>query len=81
MLPGLTVEPGLPSGAVTIPIVEDLARVINLAWSAERTRSFALDRLIETTESVVSTIGWCHGVDRFGETGRSAVSKAVRFDG
>ncbi len=56
VLPGLTVEPGLPNGAVMIPIVEDLARVINLAWSAERTRSFALDRFIETARRVVPRI-------------------------
>ena len=56
VLPGLTVEPGLPNGAVMIPIVEDLARVINLAWSSERTRSFALDRFIETARKVVPQI-------------------------
>lgn len=56
VLPGLTVEPGLPNGAVMIPIVEDLARVINLAWSAERTGSFALQRFIETARKVVSRI-------------------------
>ena len=56
VLPGLTVEPGLPNGAIMIPIEEDLSRVINLTWSAERTRSFALDRFIETTKNVVATI-------------------------
>ena len=56
VLPGLTVEPGLPNGAVMIPILEDLARVINLAWSAERTRSFALERFIETARRVVPKI-------------------------
>ena len=56
VLPGLTVEPGLPNGAVMIPIVEDLARVIYLAWSATRTRSFALDRFIETARKVVPRI-------------------------
>lgn len=56
VLPGLTVEPGLPNGAVMIRIEEDLARTINLTWSAERTRSFALDRFIETTKRVVARI-------------------------
>lgn len=56
VLPGLTVEPGLPNGAVMIPIEEDLSRIINLTWSAERTRSFALDRFIETTRIVVAKI-------------------------
>ncbi len=56
VLPGLTVEPGLPNGGVMIPIDENLARVITLSWSAERTRSFALDRFIETTKTVVARI-------------------------
>ena len=70
VLPGLTVEPGLPNGAVMIPIVEDLARVINLAWSAERTRSFALERFIETARSVVPRIALEHSANRSGGTRR-----------
>ncbi len=56
VLPGLTVEPGLPNGAVIIPIVEDLSRAITLTWAADRTRSAALQRFIETTKQVVATI-------------------------
>ncbi len=56
VLPGLTVEPGLPDGAIMIPIVEDLSRVITLTWAADRTRSAALQRFIETTKHVVATI-------------------------
>ena len=39
--PGLTVEPGLPDGAVILDLDDDLQRTICLAWSAERTPSFA----------------------------------------
>ena len=53
VLPGLTVEPSLSNGAVMIPLVEDIHRVICLAWSSERTPSYALSQFIETAKTVI----------------------------
>ena len=49
--PGLTVEPGLPDGAVIVELEEDIHRVISLTWSGERTPSFALQRFIEVARA------------------------------
>jgi DNA-binding transcriptional LysR family regulator len=54
--PGLTVEPGLPDGAIVVPLREDLHRVISLTWSAERTPSFALERFIETARAELAAL-------------------------
>ena len=54
--PGLTVEPGLSDGGVIVPLREDLQRVISLTWSADRTRSFALDRFIETAQTELAAL-------------------------
>jgi DNA-binding transcriptional LysR family regulator len=54
ILPGLTVERGLPNGGVAIPITDELARVVYLAWSADRTPSFAVERFVETTQKVIA---------------------------
>jgi DNA-binding transcriptional LysR family regulator len=48
VLPGLTVEAGLPNGAVVVPLIDELARRISLAWASDRTKSRALDAFIET---------------------------------
>lgn len=51
--PGLTIEPGLPNGAIMIPVKEDVYRTISLVWSADRTPSFALTQFLETAKVVV----------------------------
>jgi len=53
--PGLTVEPGLQHGGVTIELEDDLHRTISLVWSANRTASFALTTFLQTAEAVLST--------------------------
>lgn len=57
VLPGLTVEPGLPDGAVLLDLEEDIHRTICLAWSVDRTPSFALERFIETAAAVLADGG------------------------
>lgn len=47
VLPELTVERGLPNGAVIVPLVEDLHRTITLAWASERTMSAAVRRFLD----------------------------------
>jgi DNA-binding transcriptional LysR family regulator len=54
VLPGLTVEPGLPQGAVMVPLQEDLHRTISLAWSSDRTPSFAMTQFIAAAQQVMS---------------------------
>lgn len=53
VLPGLTVEPSLSNGAVMIPLVEDIHRTICLAWSSDRTPSFALTQFIATAKATI----------------------------
>jgi DNA-binding transcriptional LysR family regulator len=55
VVPGLTVEPGLSNGAVMIPLKEDLARTILLAWSDTRTASTALTRFLETARTTITS--------------------------
>lgn len=57
VLPGLTVEPGLPNGAVILELEEDVHRTICLAWASDRTPSFALDRFIETARTTLVSTG------------------------
>ncbi len=39
--PALTIEPSLSDGAISVPLVGDLHRIIGLGWSSERTLSQA----------------------------------------
>lgn len=73
VLPGLTVEPGLVNGAVTIPITEDVHRVICLAWAADRTKSYALERFIEATKRAIAEMD----LDRPAVVSSSAASSAA----
>jgi LysR family transcriptional regulator, transcription activator of glutamate synthase operon len=57
VLPGLTVEPGLPNGAVVVDLAEDLHRVICLAWASDRTMSPALSRFVDTARAVIADLG------------------------
>lgn len=52
--PGLTVEPSLEHGAVTVPLDEDIHRTISLAWSSDRAPSFALTTFIDTAKSTLA---------------------------
>jgi DNA-binding transcriptional LysR family regulator len=54
VLPGLTVEVGLENGALILPLEEEIARRISIAWSAERTKSRALVAFIETAQRVTA---------------------------
>jgi DNA-binding transcriptional LysR family regulator len=45
--PGLTVEPGLPSGGVIVRLAEDIHRVVGLTWAADKTPSFALTSFLD----------------------------------
>jgi DNA-binding transcriptional LysR family regulator len=58
ILPGLTVEPSLTNGAVIIPLAEDVHRVICLAWSSNRTPSFALTQFISTVRDKIVEPGF-----------------------
>lgn len=53
VVPSLTVEPSLNDGAAIVPLVEDVHRTICLVWSAERTKSFALQKFIETAKATI----------------------------
>lgn len=54
--PGLTVERGLHNGGVIIPLTEAVYRTINLTWSADRTKSFALSTFIDVTTQVLEAM-------------------------
>ncbi len=57
VLPGLTVEPGLVNGAVMIALREDIHRNICVAWSNERTPSFAITQFVQIAQTVIEDIG------------------------
>jgi DNA-binding transcriptional LysR family regulator len=75
--PALTVEPGLPQGAVSIPLVEDLHRTISLVWSANRTPSFALTSFLRTAETVLAEAGPAQPVDAAAGGKRRRARKAT----
>jgi DNA-binding transcriptional LysR family regulator len=52
IVPGLTVEAGLPNGAVAVALEEPLQRTICLAWWQDRTMSTALRAFIDVATSI-----------------------------
>jgi DNA-binding transcriptional LysR family regulator len=54
VLPELTVEAGLDNGAVIVPLEDELARRIGVAWSAERTKSRAVDAFVTIAQQVMA---------------------------
>jgi DNA-binding transcriptional LysR family regulator len=53
VLPALTVEPSLANGAVMVELVDNVHRKICLAWSADRTPSFAVTQFVATAKTVM----------------------------
>jgi molybdate transport repressor ModE-like protein len=53
VLPELTVEPGLANGGVMIALVEEVHRHIVLAWSGDRTPSFAVNQFVAAATAVM----------------------------
>jgi molybdate transport repressor ModE-like protein len=51
--PALTVEAGLPDGAVIVALHDEIRREICLAWSSERTASQAVMTFVDAAKSVV----------------------------
>ena len=55
ILPGLTVEPSLESGAVVVPLADRIERIICIAWAESRMPSVAVEAFVATARSTLES--------------------------